>query len=158
MVRKKFLRQDYFRYKKLGTKWRRPKGLQSKQRISKVQKLRMPNIGYGKPKLMETKIISNQNQLEKDFNGIVLISSTVGLKKAKEILEKADSLGIKIANKRKILKNIKMKIKEEINKKEKKKEEKKEHKKEEVAKKEDKEIKEEKAEHEKKEESKEDKI
>jgi len=114
MVRKKFLRQDYFRYKKLGTKWRRPRGLQSKQRIAKVQKLRMPSIGYGKGKVNEIRIINNPDELAqlKDFNGKIFISSSVGLKKAKEILEKSEELKIKIENKRKILKRLKLRLKE----------------------------------------------
>ena len=47
---KQFKRQEYARYKKLGTKWRRPRGKTSKMRRYEAGKPAMPAIGYRTPK------------------------------------------------------------------------------------------------------------
>ena len=45
----KFRRQEWFRYQKLGTKWRRPKGLHSKMRKGLRYRPPCVSIGYRKP-------------------------------------------------------------------------------------------------------------
>ena len=47
---KDFKRQEYARYKKLGTKWRRPRGKTSKMRRYEAGKPAMPSIGYRTPR------------------------------------------------------------------------------------------------------------
>ena len=47
---KDFKRQEYARYKKLGTKWRRPRGETSKMRRYEAGKPAMPSIGYRTPR------------------------------------------------------------------------------------------------------------
>ncbi|WP_461461273.1 eL32 family ribosomal protein, partial [Methanobrevibacter sp.] len=44
---KQFKRQEYARYKKLGDKWRKPRGRTSKMRRYEAGKPKMPAIGYG---------------------------------------------------------------------------------------------------------------
>ena len=47
---KDFKRQEYARYKKLGIKWRRPRGKTSKMRRYEAGKAAMPSIGYRTPR------------------------------------------------------------------------------------------------------------
>ena len=52
MANKRFKRQEYARYKKLGIKWRRPRGKTSKMRRYEAGKPDMPAIGYTIIKLL----------------------------------------------------------------------------------------------------------
>lgn len=124
-MKRKFLRQNWFRYKKLGKKWRRPRGRHSKMRTRRKGKPPRPSIGYKKQKEIRGTVqgfkpilISNVNDLDKIKIGeAIIISSRVGLKKALEISKKAEDLGIKILNPRKIRKaekiSRKIKMREE---------------------------------------------
>ena len=109
---KRFKIQDYFRYKKLGTKWRRPHGLQSKLRVKKGGSGRKPAIGYRTAKKIRYKIsglvpvaVENLPALAKlgKEHGIILPSS-LGLKKMSLLEKKAKEMGIKILNRRKLKK------------------------------------------------------
>src|SRR3989338_7585619 len=108
---KKFKTQDYHRYKKLGTRWRKPKGRHSKLRAGKSGSGIAASIGYGtnrairdKIRKMECLIASNVNDL-KDAKEAILISSTVGSKKAALIAEAAKQRGLKILNMKKVKKS-----------------------------------------------------
>ncbi|MBU5575287.1 MAG: 50S ribosomal protein L32e [Candidatus Aenigmatarchaeota archaeon] len=105
----KFLRQEWFKFKRLGEKWRAPKGNQSKLRRGFKARGHIPTVGYGKPKEirgihpcgLKPILIENLNQL-KNVNKekeAVIIKSSVGKKKRLEIIKTAESLGIKILNK-----------------------------------------------------------
>jgi len=84
--------------KKLKNKWRKPKGLHNKLRLRKGGKGKVVKIGYGKKKKgIEIAIINNIKELinaKKD----IIISSSVGLKKKVEILEKAKELKLNVLN------------------------------------------------------------
>jgi large subunit ribosomal protein L32e len=107
---KKFKRQEYARYKKLGEKWRRPRGKTSKMRRYEAGKPAMPAIGYGSNRLtkylhpsgFKDILIYNIADLEKldPSNEAARISASIGNKKRLIIIEKASKLGIKILNKR----------------------------------------------------------
>lgn len=107
-MKKKFKRQEYARYKKLGEKWRRPKGKTSKMRRYEKGKPAMPAIGYRKPRDVrglhpsgyEDVLISNVKELEvlDPEKQAGRIASTVGTRKKALMLEKARELGIKILN------------------------------------------------------------
>lgn len=110
-----FKRQQ-FKLKKLGSKWRKPKGRQSKLRIEKKGRWKKVKIGYGSPKSERNLInikgefkkpvrIANIKDLEKiDPNTSVgIIVSSVGKKKSDEIIKKANEIGLKILN-RKLIK------------------------------------------------------
>ncbi|MDI9618729.1 50S ribosomal protein L32e [Methanothermobacter sp.] len=107
-MRKKFKRQEYARYKKLGEKWRRPRGRTSKMRRYEKGKPAMPAIGYRKPRDQrglhpsgyEDILVSNMRELE-DLDPetqAARIASTVGARKKTLMLEKAKELGIKVLN------------------------------------------------------------
>lgn len=145
----KFKRQQFI-LKKLKDKWRKPKGLQSKLRLRKKGKGKVPRIGYRSEKnsrgLIEGKepfYISNIKELENTKQPII-ISSKIGLKKKLQIIDKAKELKLQILNIKDIEGFLK-EVKENQEAKKKKKEEKKNKKikKEEKAKKETKEKKEE---------------
>ena len=46
----KYSRQDSHKKAKLGDKWRKPKGIQSKMRLHKRGYKRSPEVGFGSPK------------------------------------------------------------------------------------------------------------
>lgn len=100
---KRFKSQDHFRFRKLGKRWRRPKGLQSKLRLKKGGAGLKVSIGYGTAgKELPTMIVT-----EKDFNGCtkhVLISSAVGSRKALILAEEAKKKGITVLNMKKVKK------------------------------------------------------
>ncbi|MBU4535146.1 MAG: 50S ribosomal protein L32e [Euryarchaeota archaeon] len=108
-MKKKFKRQEYARYKKLGQKWRKPKGKTSKTRRYEKGKPAMPSVGYGTPKDSrglhpsgyQDILLCNIRELE-DLDPEYQagrISSTVGRRKKEIMLGKAKELGIKIFNK-----------------------------------------------------------
>lgn len=148
---KKFKQQDYFRYKRLGSKWRRPRGLQSKLKIRKGGAGNSVSIGYGTPRTVRNKIdgldvviVNNVDELSKVGDDIALVASSVGARKAKMIRDKAKELDIRVLNMKKMRRAERMsmsidKKRAEKKTKEKKKEETKETKKEEGHKEENKE-------------------
>jgi len=109
MKRPAFKRQEWFRYKKLGVKWRKPKGKTSKTRRYEKGKPAMPAIGYGSPKATRglhpsgyhDVLVCNIKELEKldPATEAARISAVVGKRKKEIMLEKAEELGIKILNK-----------------------------------------------------------
>ena len=107
MTKRKFLRQEGNRYKKLGMNWRRPKGLQSKLRRKVKGAGNTPNIGYRKPKKdrflhpsgKREFLVSNLKELEgAPTDSAIRIGSTVGMKKRTEIEKEAKKRKIKILN------------------------------------------------------------
>ncbi|MDD5959364.1 MAG: 50S ribosomal protein L32e [Methanobrevibacter wolinii] len=106
---KRFKRQEYARYKKLGDKWRKPRGRTSKMRRYEAGKPDMPAIGYGTPK--DTRylhpsgykdvLVRNLKELENldPATEAARLSSSIGKNKKSQMLEKASELGIKVLNK-----------------------------------------------------------
>lgn len=104
-----FKRQEWFRYKKLGIKWRKPKGKTSKTRRYEKGKPAMPSVGYGSPKATrglhpsgyQDILVHNLVELENldPTTQAGRISATVGKRKKEVMLTKAKELGIKILNK-----------------------------------------------------------
>ena len=104
----KFIRQSATAYKRLGQKWRKPRGRQSKLREKEGSHGRWPTVGYRAPKSLrylhpsglKEILVSNIKDLEKvDANTAIKIAHTVGKKKRQEILKKVEELKIKILNK-----------------------------------------------------------
>ena len=123
---KRFKTQDYAKFKKLGIRWRKPSGRQSKLRVKKTGSGMLVKVGYRTAKSIRGKIRQNTNKMGYDsgsegymdapvisnISGLagkkaVIISSSVGLKKAKAILEKAADLGIKVLNGRRVKDGLK---------------------------------------------------
>ena len=104
----KFLRQGARAYKRLGKKWRKPRGIHSKLLHHEKSRGAMPTPGYGAPKKLRglhpsgfrEVFIQNLNDLNKIDNkkDAGRISHTIGKKKRQMILEKAKELNIKILN------------------------------------------------------------
>lgn len=114
---KKFKSQDYTAYKKLGTKWRKPKGHQSKLRKKKAGAGPVVSVGYrtpkadrGKQRNMHFILVRSIKDLEKAKEG-VLIGSGVGAKKAGEIAANAKEIGLTVLNKKKLKRAEKIKKK-----------------------------------------------
>lgn len=102
----KFRRLEYFRYKKLGEKWRRPRGKHNKVRKYIGGKLPRPLIGFKKkvrglhPSGYQDVLVSNISELEnidRDTQA-VRISAKIGGRKRGLVLEKAMNLNLKILN------------------------------------------------------------
>ena len=110
MIRKKprFLRQSATAYKRLGEKWRKPRGRHSKLRKHKKSKGFIPSISYSTPRAsrylhpsgFREVVIYNLKDLEKiDVSKeAAKIAHGVGKKKRQEILKKAEELKLKILN------------------------------------------------------------
>ena len=104
---KKFKSQDYFRYKRLGAKWKKPKGRQSKLRKRKAGSGPFVRIGYKMPaKPAPVMVKSMKDMTGKDAT--VIISSSLGSRKTVLLWEKAKELGIRIANMKKVKKALKI--------------------------------------------------
>ena len=106
--RPKFLREEWFRYKRISNNWRRPDGISSKMRVNLKYRPKRVKVGFRGPKNtrglhpsgFEEIAVNNIN----DIQGInpktqaVRIGSTVGTKKRMEIEKKAEELDIRILN------------------------------------------------------------
>lgn len=113
----RFLRPWHWRLKRLGTAWRRPKGLDDKHRLKRKGYPPTVEIGYRTPKIVrgyhpsgyKEKIVSNINELEELDPKIhaIRIAHTVGKRKRIEIVKKALKLGLKILNAGNIIEEIK---------------------------------------------------
>jgi large subunit ribosomal protein L32e len=103
-----FKRGEWFRYKRLGTNWRRPRAVTNKMR--KKLKYRPPKvrIGFGKPSSVRDfhpsgfveVLVHNVNELEGMDPKVqaARIGSTVGTRKRRIIIEAADAKGIRVLN------------------------------------------------------------
>ncbi len=104
----KFIRAGGVRKKRLGEKWRKPRGTDSKMRVSMLGKPKRPKAGYGTrqsvrgihPSGYEEVKVSNRADLDalNPSRQVARIAAGVGLKKREQIVEKAGELGIKVLN------------------------------------------------------------
>lgn len=106
-------KRQHFKLKKLGCKWRKPKGRQSKLRLEKKGRWKRVKIGFGSPK-KEKNLITIKGELKrvvrvknlKDLesldprDNVCIIASSVGKKKVSEIEKRTEKLGLKILNRR----------------------------------------------------------
>ncbi|MEM2908268.1 MAG: 50S ribosomal protein L32e [Candidatus Hadarchaeales archaeon] len=104
----KFRRQEWFRFKRLGEKWRRPRGKDSKMRLGKKGKPAMPSVGYRLPKSVrglhpsgrEEVLVRNPKDVERvdASKQVIRIASDVGKRKREQIIARAKELGIQVLN------------------------------------------------------------
>ena len=102
----RFIRQRTPGKRRLKMKWRRPKGIDSPKRIQRKDKGRVVKIGYRTPREirylhpsgMEEIVVYNPSELEGMKDVIVRIARTVGRRKRKEIVKKAEELGLRVIN------------------------------------------------------------
>ncbi|MDP8011346.1 MAG: 50S ribosomal protein L32e [Thermoplasmata archaeon] len=107
-----FRRQEWFRYKKLGDAWRKPKGKHSKMREHRGYRPPIVDSGYRGPKAVRylhpsgyrDVLVHNIKELESlnPENDAVRIASSVGRKKKEEIYNRARELGLKVLNYREV--------------------------------------------------------
>ena len=109
--RPEFQRGESWRYKRLETTWRKPKGVDSHQRKQKSRgRMGIVKVGYGGPKIAKglhpsgftDNLVFNINDLEKldpKTDGVRL-GHAVGTKKRKEIITKAIEKKFKVFNAR----------------------------------------------------------
>ena len=109
----KFRRQEWYRYQRLSKSgWRKPKGMQSKQRLNMKYRTPMARVGYGKISAVRglhssgfEDVLVNQPS---DLDGLdperqaVRVGASVGNRKRAKIHDRADDLGLRILNRRKI--------------------------------------------------------
>ena len=105
-----FLRTLWWKFPKFKNdpKWRKPKGLDNKMRLRLKGYPPIVEVGYRGPAAvrglhptgLEPVLIHNEKELERldPTKHIVIIASSVGLKKRLKILERARQLGLRIAN------------------------------------------------------------
>lgn len=103
-----FKRQEWFRYSKLGEKWRKPKGIHSKMKRQLKRRPPMVHIGYRGPASVRDLhpsgfaevLVHNVDGLENIDPKVqaIRIGGTVGTKKRIEIEDRAAELGIRVLN------------------------------------------------------------
>lgn len=104
-----FARQESWRYKRVKSSWRRPRGRDSRMRKKDAGWPKSVEIGYRTPKKIrgfhssgfEEVIVNNPKDLEKiNSTKVIRIGRTVGLKKRLIIIERAKELNLHILNPR----------------------------------------------------------
>ncbi|MBF26654.1 MAG: 50S ribosomal protein L32e [Euryarchaeota archaeon] len=109
----KFRRQEWYRYYRLSrTGWRKPKGMQSKQRLNMKYRTPMARVGYRKISAVRglhssgfEDVLVNQPS---DLDGLdperqaIRVGASVGNRKRAMIHDRADDLGLRVLNRRKI--------------------------------------------------------
>ena len=103
-----FIRNEWFRYKKLERVWRRPRGQTNKLRENYRYRPAKVRIGYGKPAAVRGMHPSGFREVSvhrsEDLTGVdpkiqaVRIGAKVGTRKRRQIVEAADKLGIRVLN------------------------------------------------------------
>ena len=106
--RPEFKRQEWFRYSKLGEKWRRPKGIHSKMKRNLARRPPVVDIGYRGPRDarglhpsgFEEVLVHTVDGLEGIDPKVqaVRIGGTVGTRKRIQIEDRAEELGIRVLN------------------------------------------------------------
>ncbi len=106
--RPEFRRQEWFRYKKFGEEWRKPRGKHSKMREHLARKPPVVDSGFRGPREVRglhpsgfrEVLVHNVAELFGIDNSIqaARIARTVGARKRAEIEEKADEMKIRILN------------------------------------------------------------
>jgi large subunit ribosomal protein L32e len=105
----RFIRQELNKLPRLGDKWRKPRGIDSKKHEKKRGKGRLPSIGFKKTKGeaslhygFEAVRVFNIRELSEINPGkeAAVIASSVGRRKRNMIIEKANELKITVLNPR----------------------------------------------------------
>ena len=104
-----FKRQESWRYKRVKSSWRRPKGIDSKMRLKMGGRPKSVEIGYGSPRQIrgrnaagheEVTVFNLEDMSKTAPTQVVKIAHVVGKRKRVEIVERARSLGLYVVNSR----------------------------------------------------------
>lgn len=103
-----FRRCESWRYKRVDTGWRRPKGLDNKMRYELKGWPKSVKVGYRKPKKvrdlhargLEEVLVFNPSEVVSvdPYTQVIRIGGSVGLRKGREILKVAERFGIHVLN------------------------------------------------------------
>ena len=106
--RVEFRRQEWFRYKKLGDSWRKPRGKHSKQREHLARRPPVVDAGFRSPSAVRglhpsgflEVLIHTPQDLERldPLREAARIGSSVGSRKRELIMEKAEELKVRVLN------------------------------------------------------------
>ena len=117
-----FQGQEVWRYKRIRDRWRRPRGVDSKMRMSVKGWPKTVNVGYGGPKTARglhpsgysEVLVHNLNQIEglNSETQAIRIAHTVGGRKRMEIITRAKDMGLRVLNPRELKEAKKEEIKE----------------------------------------------
>ncbi len=106
----RYVRQQYGYFPRLSNvaKWRKPRGIHSKILMRRKGHRKMPEVGYGSPKVVRglnrfgkrEVLVYNLKDLERidKKSDIVVIASTVGKRKRLDILNKCKELKLDVSN------------------------------------------------------------
>jgi large subunit ribosomal protein L32e len=107
-----FQGQEVWRYKRIRDRWRRPRGVDSKMRMSVKGWPKTVNVGYGGPKTARglhpsgysEVLVHNVSQIEglNPETQAIRIAHTVGGRKRMEIITKAKDKGLRVLNPREL--------------------------------------------------------
>ncbi len=97
---------DSHKKKRLGTSWRKPRGLHNKLRQQIAAKGKLVRPGFGSPRAVKgyhpcglpEVLVNNVAELQKAQGSVVRIAAAVGMKKRLEIQAKAAQSGLKVLN------------------------------------------------------------
>src|SRR3989344_3589014 len=100
-----FIRQDAHKRKRLGLKWRRPRGIHSKMREQQKGRRASPRIGYGADREVRgvtregfVPILVHTPEQVVALSQPFIIAATVGMKKRVAIVKKAMEKKLRILN------------------------------------------------------------
>jgi len=104
----RFVRQNRAIMKRVGAPWRKPRGIDNKQRVQIGGTGALPKIGYRKPRAqrgihpcgLPEKLVHNVAQISVLEKGktVARIGAAVGAKKRVEIIRKAREMGLRVLN------------------------------------------------------------
>ncbi|OLS23690.1 MAG: 50S ribosomal protein L32e [Candidatus Heimdallarchaeota archaeon LC_3] len=107
-----FKSTNSWRYKRVNSRWKRPRGIDNKMAEAKKGVPATVNIGYRTPRALRGLHVDGKNNVREEYlvhnmsdlelvlphKHVVRIASTVGRRKKEEILQQARSWGLKIIN------------------------------------------------------------
>ncbi len=103
----KFVRQNRGIDKRVGDAWRKPRGIDNKQRMQRAGQGAIPKIGYRTPRKerhlhprgLPEKLVHSMAELEAIGKGVLVrFASTVGARKRRQLLVKAKAAGLRVLN------------------------------------------------------------
>lgn len=110
--RRSFRRQEWFRRKRLGVAWRRPKGRHSKRRQARVSRAPIANIGFGREASLRGTVkgyapvvvwnAAEVRNIDAKKGQAAVIASGAGVEKALEIAKAAKEKGVVILNSKRV--------------------------------------------------------